>query len=119
LFSRSVSSLRHSSIAGVIFAAEPASTPYRVAGRRTLPRARLVTIPAAMLLPAPMLLTIGTVGDFKRWVASRVTSNAPADPRETTTTCAFPSSTSGFATNSNSVSIFSCPTNCFSSFLQN
>ena len=56
-YNRSVSSLRQSSVPGVIAAEDPAAIPKRIEFRKVFPRNKLRTIPATILSPAPTLLT--------------------------------------------------------------
>ena len=78
---RSASSLRHNSVPGVMTAAVPAATPKRTDSLSGLPRARLKTIPATMLSPAPTLLIMGTVGGRMCSAKSSETTRAPAAPK--------------------------------------
>src|SRR6516165_10760019 len=86
---RSTSSRRHSSVPGMSNAADPAATPYRNAVSRLCPQARLQTMAAKKLSPAPTTLT-NLIGSARaRRTRSWVTNSAPWSPsvNATISTC--------------------------------
>ncbi len=78
-------------------AAVPVATPKSTDSLDDLPRARLRTMPATMLSPAPTLLIMGTVGGRMCSLKSLDTARAPAAPSEITSISQRPLSTSSRA----------------------